>query len=59
MLNTNKFYSKAKKCIMLEYSECSKGYTIYNIKTNIIGESIYVKFNDKLDSESQSQLKNL
>ena len=36
---------------MLGYSECSKGYKIFNIKTRIVKESIHVRFNDKLDPE--------
>lgn len=45
------FGSKFQKCIMLGYSECSKDYKMYNIETNIIEESINVKFDNKLDPE--------
>jgi hypothetical protein len=55
ILNTkdylNKFDSKAQKCIMVGYSWRSKGYRVYNIKTQIFEESIHVKFDDKLKSE--------
>lgn len=40
--NLNKFDSKAQKCIMLGYSERSKDYRVYNTKTLIVEESIYV-----------------
>lgn len=36
---------------MLGYSKCLKGYKVYNIETNIVKESIHVKFDDKLDSK--------
>lgn len=49
--NLNKFDFKAKKYIMLGYSDRSKGYTVYNTKTQIVVESIHVKFEDKLDLE--------
>src|ERR1044072_2860944 len=55
VLNTKdhlgKFDSKAQKCILLGYSECSKGYRIYNIETLVVEESIHVRFDDKLDSD--------
>ena len=54
ILNTknylNKFDSKAQKCIMLGYSERSRGYRVYNTETQIMEESISVHFDDKLDS---------
>ena len=38
ILNTkehlNKFDSKAHKCIMLGYSECSRGHIVYNTNTD-------------------------
>ena len=59
MLNTknylNKFDSKAQKCIMLGYSEHSRGYIVYNTETQIVEESISVRFDDKLDSEKSKQ----
>src|SRR5580765_7828591 len=55
VLNTKdhlgKFDSKAQKCILLGYSERSKGYKIYNKETLIVEESIHVRFDDKLDSD--------
>jgi hypothetical protein len=47
----NKFDPKAQKCIMLGYSERSKGYKVYNSETKIVEESIHVRFDDKLDLE--------
>ena len=55
ILNTknylNKFDSKAQKCIMLGYSGRSRGYKVYNTETQIVEESISVRFDDKLDSQ--------
>ena len=56
----NKFDSKAQKCLMLGYSECSKGYRVYNIETWIVEESIGVRFDDKLGSQkSKCNARNL
>lgn len=49
--NLNKFDFKAQKCLMLGYSERLKGYIVYNTETDIVEESIYMMFDDKLDSE--------
>src|SRR5580765_6578522 len=55
VLNTKehlgKFDSMAQKCILLGYSERSKGYKIYNKETLIVEETIHVRFDDKLDSD--------
>src|ERR1044072_9262210 len=55
VLNTKdklgKFDSKAQTCILLGYSERSKGYRIYNKDSQIVEESIHVRFDDKLDSD--------
>src|ERR1044072_2155472 len=55
ILNTKdklcKFDSKAQKCVLLGYSERSKGYRIYNKESQIVEESIHVRFDDKLDSD--------
>src|ERR1044072_6521532 len=52
VLNTKehlgKFDSKAEKCILLGYSECSKRYSIFNKATLVVEESIHVRFDDKL-----------
>jgi hypothetical protein len=60
ILNTkeymNKFHSKAQKCIMLGYSERSKGYKVCNTETQIIEESIHVRFDDKLNLEQSKQV---
>ena len=51
----NKFDSKAQKIIILGYSECSRGYIVYNTKTQIVEESISVRFDDKLDPQKSKQ----
>src|ERR1044072_2560560 len=52
VLNTKdhlrKFDSKAQKCMLLGYSERSKGYRIYNKVSQIVEESIHVRFDDNL-----------
>src|ERR1051325_6791837 len=59
ILNTkdylNKFDSKAQKCLMLGYSERSKGYKVYDTETRIVEESINVKFDDKLGPQKSKQ----
>src|SRR3954468_16305740 len=45
-------------CFILDYSECSKCYRIYNIETLIVDESINIWFDDKLVSDETKQLKN-
>ena len=62
ILNTkdhlNKFDSKAQKCILLGYSERSKGYRVYNTETLIVEESIKVRFDDKLGHQKPKQIEN-
>src|SRR3954468_3840403 len=62
ILNTkdhlHKFDSKAQKCFLLGYSECSKGYIVYNIETLIVEESINIRFDDKLGLEKPKQFEN-
>ena len=61
ILNTkdylNKFDSKPQKCIMLGYSEHSRGYRVYNTETQIVEESISVRFDDKLNTQKSKQNK--
>ena len=38
-------------CIILGYSKRSRGYRVYNTETQIVEESISVRFDDKLDSQ--------
>src|SRR3954464_13333757 len=45
-------------CFVLDYSECSKCYRIYNIETLIVDESINIWFDDKLVSGKTKQLNN-
>src|SRR3954464_4374358 len=62
ILNTKdhlgKFDSKAQKCLLLGYSERSKGYRVYNTETLIVEESINIRFDDKLGSEKPKQVDN-
>src|SRR3954466_14372632 len=62
ILNTKdylgKFDSKAQKCFLLGYFECSKGYRVYNTETLIVEESINIRFDDKLGLEKPKQLEN-
>src|SRR4051812_46266816 len=57
ILNTkyhlNKFDSKAHKCFLLGYFECSKGYRVYNTETLVVEESINIRFDDKLEKPKQ------
>lgn len=54
MHSTNKFISKTQKCIMLGYSQHSKGYIVYNTEIRIVEESIHVNFDDKLDYDKSN-----
>jgi len=53
ILNTKddvgKFQAKNDQGIFLGYSNTSKAYRIYNIRTNTLEESIHVKFNKSLE----------
>ena len=40
---------------MIGYSERSRGYIVYNTETQIVEESISVRFDDKLDSQKSKQ----
>ena len=40
---------------MLGYYERSRGYKVYNTETQIVEESISVRFNDKLDPQKSKQ----
>jgi len=42
--NLGKFDSKSDEGISLEYSETSKAYRVYNSRTSIVEEAIYVRF---------------
>lgn len=51
-----KFDAKAHKGILLEYSKCSKAYEMYKYKTNMVEESIHIKFNVKDPDSKMSEL---
>ena len=40
---------------MLGYSERSRGYRVYNTESQIVEESISVRFDDKLNSQKSKQ----
>ena len=44
---------------MLGYSERSRGYRVYNTETQIVEESISVRFDDKLGSQKSKQNESL
>ena len=44
---------------MLGYSERSRGYRVYNTETQIVEESISVRFDDKLGSQKLNKNESL
>src|SRR4030066_111983 len=52
-----KFSAKAQKGIFIGYSERSKAYRVYNSETNMVEESIHVKFDDKEPGREGSELR--
>jgi len=60
ILNTRdqlaKFDSKVDKGIFLGYSNTSKAYRVFNLRTLVIEESIHVKFNDGLTIDKKLQI---
>ncbi|GKB63311.1 hypothetical protein Tco_0919497 [Tanacetum coccineum] len=44
--NLDKMKEKGDPCVMVGYSTQSKGYRIYNKRTRLIVESIYIKFDE-------------
>ncbi|KAK2456670.1 cysteine-rich RECEPTOR kinase [Trifolium repens] len=50
-----KFDAKACKGIFIGYSERSKAYRVYNSETNIVEESIHVRFDDKEPDSKMSE----
>src|SRR4030066_2100487 len=51
-----KYSSKAQRGIFIGYSERSKAYRVYNSETNMVEESIHVKFDDKEPGSEMSEL---
>src|SRR4030043_400679 len=51
-----KFSAKAQRGIFIGYSERSKAYRAYNSETNMVKESIHVKFDDKEPGREVSEL---
>src|SRR4030066_1319912 len=51
-----KFSAKAQRGIFIGYSERSKAYRVYNSETNMVEESIHVKFDDKEPGSEVSEL---
>ncbi|KAK2414909.1 bromodomain-containing protein [Trifolium repens] len=54
-VHLKKFDSKACKGIFIGYSERSKSYRVYNSETNIVEESMHVKFDDKEPDDKKSE----
>ena len=44
--NLGKFDSKSDKSIFVGYSTSSKAYRVYNLRTQVVEESMHVKFNE-------------
>ncbi|GKD77391.1 retrovirus-related pol polyprotein from transposon TNT 1-94, partial [Tanacetum coccineum] len=44
--NLDKMKEKGDPCVMVGYSTQSKGYRVYNKRTRLIAESIYIKFDE-------------
>ncbi|GJX96129.1 retrovirus-related pol polyprotein from transposon TNT 1-94 [Tanacetum coccineum] len=44
--NLDKMKEKGDPCVMVGYSTQSKGYRVYNKRTHLIVESIYIKFDE-------------
>nr|GEU29688.1 retrovirus-related Pol polyprotein from transposon TNT 1-94 [Tanacetum cinerariifolium] len=56
--NLDKMKEKEDPCILVGYSTQSKGYRVYNKRTRMLVESIYVRFNEiKEVSETQTTFK--
>src|SRR4030066_1961774 len=54
-----KFSANAQRGIFIGYSNRSKAYRVYNSETNMVEQSIHVKFDDKeLDNEMSELSKN-
>src|SRR4030067_2372939 len=51
-----KFDAKAQRGIFIGYSERSKAYIVYNSETNVVEESVHVKFDDKEPDSEISEL---
>src|SRR4030043_238255 len=51
-----KFSAKAQRGIFIGYSERSKAYRVYNSETNMVEETIHVKFDDKEPDSEMSEL---
>ena len=47
--NLGKFDTKSDQGIFLGYSNTSKAFKVYNIRTNTLKESIHVKFNESFE----------
>lgn len=54
--NVGKFDSYYDNEILLGYYETSKAYRVYNFRTSILEEAIYVKFNDTKPDTKISEL---
>ena len=45
--NLGKFEAKAEEAIFVGYAIAGKAYTVYNLRLNIVMESVHVVFDDK------------
>nr|GEX76466.1 Gag-Pol polyprotein [Tanacetum cinerariifolium] len=55
--NLDKMKEKGDQCILVGYSTQSKGYRVYNKRTRMIAESIYIRF-DEIKEVSETSIAN-
>nr|GEW28795.1 Gag-Pol polyprotein [Tanacetum cinerariifolium] len=55
--NLDKMKENGDPCILVEYSTQSKGYRVYNKRTRMIDESIYIRF-DEIKEVSETSVAN-
>ena len=56
--NLEKFDAKSDQRIFLRYSNTSKAYRMYNLRTNSLKEFIHVKFNESFEPKRNNEDEN-
>jgi len=54
--NVGKFQAKSDQGIFLRYSNVSKAYKVYNIRTYSLEESINIKFNEHPEPKERNEI---